>query len=399
MNRREFVTAAAGAALLGWRSWAAELPGDVRITRIVSFDLQTRRPKYIGRNSRRDDHGITSADRMMRLFTNAGVEGLATGRATREQAAAMLGRSIADFFRRDERRMVGPFERSTAPLWDLAGKVLKKPVYRLLGGDDTAPVPVYDGSIYLADLLEDHKADWQNQFRREIEMGLQSGHRGFKIKVGRGAKWMPPEEGYARDLEVVRLIRQHAGRDVLLGVDANQGYDFDRTRRFVADLADCRLAFIEQMFPTDVEKYLALKEFLRRHGPSVLIADGESSRRPEDFQEWVDAGAVDILQGDMNQFGFEDVLRYGAMGRPKGIRVAPHNWGSLVGFYLQLHVARAMPNFYRAEHDPLASPALFADGYRIRDGVCTVPEVPGLGLSLEESKLEQFTKVHFDLKA
>ena len=40
--------------------------------------------------------------------------------------------------------------------------------------------------------------------------------------------------------------------------------------------------------------------------------------------------------------------------------VAPHNWGSLVGYYMQLHVGRAIENFYRAEHDPL-SPALFAE--------------------------------------
>ena len=74
------------------------------------------------------------------------------------------------------------------------------------------------------------------------------------------------------------------------------------------------------------------------------------------------------------------------MARPQGILVAPHNWGSLLGFYQQLHVGFAVPNFYRAEHDPLSSDVLIAEGYQIDDGVCSVLDTPGFGLAINESR-------------
>ena len=90
--------------------------------------------------------------------------------------------------------------------------------------------------------------------------------------------------------------------------------------------------------------------------------------------------------------------RFALKIRKPGILVAPHNWGSLVGFYLQLHVGRAVSNFYRAEHDPLTSDILVADGYRIEDGACVLPDTPGFGLAIDEGKFTG-AKIHFDLKS
>ena len=118
-------------------------------------------------------------------------------------------------------------------LWDLAGKVLKRPVYELLGGKNTGNVPVYDGSIYMSDLMRQYAASWQDRFKEEIDMGMQAGHRAFKINIGRGKKWMDRDAGDARDVQVVRMIREHAGDDVHLGVDANNGYDLAIAKRFL----------------------------------------------------------------------------------------------------------------------------------------------------------------------
>jgi L-alanine-DL-glutamate epimerase-like enolase superfamily enzyme len=77
--------------------------------------------------------------------------------------------------------------------------------------------------------------------------------------------------------------------------------------------------------------------------------------------------------------------------------VAPHNWGSLVGFYMQLHVGRAVTNLYMAEHDPLANDVLIADGYKIENGACSVPAAPGFGFTLDEENFRSQAKVRFDL--
>lgn len=221
----------------------------------------------------------------------------------------------------------------------------------------------------------------------------------MKIKVGRGRLWMRADEGLRRDVEVVRLFRRLIGNEVFLAADANDGYDPEQTRRFLAETADCRLGMIEEPFPESVDEYVRLKEFLREQKLEMRIGDGENVRRPAEMKAWVDAKAVDVLQGDMNLFGFEDILAEASMAALGGASVAPHNWGSLLGYYLQLHVGRAIPNFFMAEQDPLSCKAVLAEGYEIKDGRSSVPAVPGLGLRLDEAALSDVACVHFDLKA
>jgi len=79
MNRRDFLKAAGGAVLMPAWAWAADIPPDIKVTRIVAFDLLSTRPKLVGKNSRRGIHGRQATDRMVRLFTNAGIEGIGGG--------------------------------------------------------------------------------------------------------------------------------------------------------------------------------------------------------------------------------------------------------------------------------------------------------------------------------
>ncbi len=400
MRRREFLKAAAGTVLLPSWAWAKEIPRDFKITRVVGFDLVSERSKLAGKNSRRDVHGRRATDRMVRLFTNAGLEGIGNCRASQEALSQLLGKNPFDFYNGADRRMAGPLGAGTMPLWDLVGKVLKKPVYELLAPPlykGRGRVPVYDGSIYFSDLLPQYKHKPLDRFKEEIDMGMAVGHRAFKVKIGRGAKWMPPKEGYARDVEVLRTIRRHAGPDILIGVDANNGYDLPKTKRLLVELPDYNFAFLEEMFPEEVDKCLELKRFISRHGWKTLVADGETQRQLDAYKPFIEARAIDIFQGDMNRFGFEGILTEASWCKPQGLRVAPHNWGSLVGYYMQLHVGRAITNFYRAERDPLSNPVLIADGYELRDGYSSVPDAPGFGLKLNEDKFAAAVRINFDL--
>lgn len=396
MQRREFIGALGAAALLGPAAWAESLPADLKITRAVGFDLFSRRSKVAGKNARLGVHGSGAMDRMVRLFTNVGVE--AVGRCWKEEkvVAQLLGKNPFEDFDPASRQMPGPLGRRTMVLWDLAGKLLKKPVYELLGGEP-GKVPVYDGSIYFADLLPEYEARWKDRLQEEIDMGMKAGHRAFKIKIGRGNKWMDRKAGDSRDVDVIQTIRNHAGDKVLLGVDANNGYDRQGAQRFLERVSDCNLAFFEEPFPEQVDESLRFKEFIAERGWKTLLADGEGQSELEVYRPFIDAKAVDILQGDMNSFGIELTLANGAMAAPQGIQIAPHNWGSLLGFYLQLHVGLAMPNFYGAEQDPLTTDVLVADGYEIADGKCTVPNAPGFGMAIDEKKFGR-VKVNFDLR-
>jgi len=402
MTRRNFLALAAGAAagsLLPRWTWAADLPRDLKITRIVGFDLESQRCKFCGKNSRLDVHGDRARDRMVRLYTSAGIEGLGNCGASEAVLGSLLGKNPFDFFQAEAPAFKSPLGAGTMPLWDLAGKALNQPVFQLLGGRGPLRVPVYDGSIYFTDLLPEYADTWQDRFKAEIDLGFKRGHRAFKIKIGRGAKWMPTEDGFARDEAVVKLIRQHAGPDTVLAVDANNGYDLARSKRFLTDLPGMDLAFVEELFNEEVALDLELKAFMREQKLKTLIADGETQGTLEPFKPFIAARAIDIYEGDINRFGIEGILTEAAWAKPEGLQVSPHGWGSLVGFYTTLHVGRAITNYYRAENDPLDSDILIADGYAIQDGTASVPEAPGFGLKLDEAKFAARIKPKFDLKA
>lgn len=91
MHRRQFLGTVAASTLLGRIARANSFPPDLKITRIVSFDLHTRRAKFVGKNARRGDHGQSSRDRMARLYTNMGVEGVGRCWRDRESLSKLLG--------------------------------------------------------------------------------------------------------------------------------------------------------------------------------------------------------------------------------------------------------------------------------------------------------------------
>lgn len=408
-SRRQFVVGCASSALFATPfaraalTRAAAVPAGPRITRVVAFDLRSKRNKVAGKNSRLDVHGDSATDPMVRIYTSQdGVEGIGVCRASRERLAELLGRTPSECIDMEARRTQGPLWSQTMPMWDLVARMQNKPVCELLGakaaGSGGRKVPVYDGSIYFADLLPEFASAWEDRFKREIDMGMEMGHRGFKVKVGRGAKWMPRAEGDARDIAVVKLIRAHAGKDVLIGVDANNGYDLEGAKRFIEATADAKLAFAEELFPEVVDQCLALKEHFRSLKLDTLLADGETQQSLEAFKPFVAAKAIDVLQGDMNHFGIEGMLAEAEMGRSQGIRIAPHNWGSLMGFYQELQVGAVVENFYSAEHDPLTTDVIIANGVAIKDGYATLPTGPGFGLCVNEERFAADVKVKFELK-
>ncbi len=165
---------------------ANEAASDIKITRIVHCRIPARRSKLAGKNSRGDVHGDSSGDNLIRL-TNTGEQGFDHGRLQRKQAESLIGKNPFDFVDQKAKRVSEPFGTDTMSLRDLAGKILGKSVHAMLGGNGTSNVPVYDGSIYFADLLPDYASKWKDRFHQEIDMGLEAGHTAFKVKVGRGA--------------------------------------------------------------------------------------------------------------------------------------------------------------------------------------------------------------------
>ncbi len=396
-SRRQFLRQM-GWGLLGvLGAQVAQAQPELKITQAMVFRLPLRRIKLVGRNAQRRTHGERSWDRVLLLRTNTGVEGLGHCRAPRQAVAQLIGKNPFSFRHQGEFR--SPLGSSTMALWDLAGKVLGKPVYELLGNQGHPSVPVYDGSIYFADLLPQFEHTWPDRFRWELDVSWAMGHRAVKVKVGRGHRWMPRHQGDRRDVEVLRLIRNHAGEELTIAIDANNGYTPQGAKRLLEQVGPLKLAFVEELFPEEVETCCQFRQWMRCQGWETLLADGETQHRLEAYRPFMEAKAIDVFQGDMNFFGVEGIVQEAHWAAQFGLQVAPHNWGSLIGFYCQLHLGRALPNFYMAEHDPLVSRVLLAPGYGIQDGRAVVPDSPGFGLVLDHKRLRQEAQVEFQLQA
>ena len=93
----------------------------------------------------------------------------------------------------------------------------------MLGGRHREWVPAYDTTMYFQDFLEPEKGTaYCAEQAREAKA---AGYREMKIKTGRGGRWMLPEAGMQRDVDVVLAIREAVWPDFVLMVDASFGYD------------------------------------------------------------------------------------------------------------------------------------------------------------------------------
>jgi len=408
LTRRTFLRRMAGAATLAagasvavdgagcMRAGASpSLPTDVRITRIEAATLRSDRGRIVGRNARKGVHGQYATDPIIRLTTNSGLTGWGWSRARKDAPAArtLVGKRLADVFD----PATGAREAFLAldfPLWDLAGRVLRRPVHAILGDAGPDPVPVYDGSIYLDDLdPETGKDRGIGPVMEAVAMGLERGFRAFKVKVGRGHKWMEAKAGFARDLEVLRAVRDRIGPKGRLLIDANNGYTPDGARDLMRRARNLNLYWFEEPFPERKDDCVAFRGFLREGTYGTLLADGEGSRRNvEAFTEIVRAGGIDVVQFDLRGFTLTRWRDYMTVLAETGTLAAPHNWGShLSGFYIA-QFGRGCGRFALGEVDPMTMPAVRAAGYRLKGGVMTVPDAPGFGLDLDADRFARLVK-------
>jgi L-alanine-DL-glutamate epimerase-like enolase superfamily enzyme len=330
---------------------------------------------------------------MLRIETDAGIEGIgpANGGFSEKSARRMLGTDPLRYYDSGT-ALSSPLGRRDTALWDLVGKLLEAPVWKLLGGMGPEWVPAYDGSFYFSDLDPAHAGRGISRILEEIDQSLAAGHRSFKLKVGRGFRWMEPEAGLRRDVEVVRAVRTHIGPELRLVVDANDGYNPAMARRFLEE-SDAGLLFMEELFPENVEEDLALREWLRARGSSTMIADGESIYHPRVYRPFIAARALDVLQSNIHAFGLEKMAALSRATVPAGMSLAPNNFGSFLGFYLEVILGRGIPNLLLAEEDPSENEILDVEGFEFRDGHRRAPDVPGCGWRVRGGALETKARI------
>ena len=242
------------------------IPENVTITRIDAAVLEGTRPRIIGRNSHAAAHGRVASDPVVRLHTDQGVVGWGWSRATADEAVALAGKRLHEVFDEVE-GTADDYLAFDFPLWDLAGWILAKSVHGILGDSGTTPVPVYDGTIYIDEVDPDGGRDkGLAPMLNAVLMGLDAGYRAFKIKVGRGFRWMESRAGLRCDVEVLHAIRDLIGPDMKLLIDANNGYTPAEARQVMREAGECDIYWFEEPFPRGRARVRCPSELHTRRG-------------------------------------------------------------------------------------------------------------------------------------
>jgi L-alanine-DL-glutamate epimerase-like enolase superfamily enzyme len=262
-------------------------------------------------------------------------------------------------------------------LWDLQGKALGRPLHDLIGGRARPALQevVAFGFREPEDLV------------RATRAMQAEGVRIFKVKVG---------DTLERDEQRVAAVREAAGPDARITVDANQGWwDAKTAVRAIKLLERHRIAFAEQPVRADD---LEAARFVRSH-VDVPIALDESVRGPREALACVKAGACDMFVVKlMKTGGILNALKVNAIAEAAGITVMVGNMGeSSVAMSAHLHLNIALANATLGDADlPWRPGGLEHDIGRgieqtVVDGVSWIdaPHGPGLGIDLIEESVER----------
>jgi D-galactarolactone cycloisomerase len=271
--------------------------------------------------------------------------------------------------------------------WDLAGRALGEPLWRLLGGRSER---------LLAYASSGEPVDPGERARRVAALS-ERGVRAVKLRF-HGPDWR-------RDVELVERVRDAVGADVELMVDANQGWRMpgDREDRWdVATASQCARAleplsvyWLEEPLRTDdVDGYATL-----RRRTSLRIAAGELVRGASEARDLILRGGVDVVQPDaVLAGGLGGCRRIAALADLCGRAFTPHTWSNGMGLLANLHLALAVSTCPYVEV-PLDPPAwtperrdwlLPAPLEIAADGTIAPPPGPGLGVTPDLDALEAY---------
>ncbi len=264
-------------------------------------------------------------------------------------------------------------------LWDLKGKILGQPVYKLLGGAYRDKIRVYANGWYTNPGTPQQNAD---EARRVVDMGYTAlkfdpfGQRNFyTISLA--------EAQLAEDR--VAAVRNAVGPHVDIIVEAHAKWNVMNAIQLGKRLEQYRPLWYEE--PVSEENIAELLEVRRK--VNIPIATGERLYTKFPFAQIVEAHAADVLQPDIaNAGGITELKKIAAIAEAKHITMAPHNVCSPVGAQAELHLCASILNFeiqeYHAEFYTEHYFTVF-DGFpRQEAGYVTLPDTPGLGLVMNE---------------
>ena len=267
-------------------------------------------------------------------------------------------------------------------LWDLKGKILDQPIYKLLGGAQRSRLRVYANGWYTNPGSPEQNAD---EARHVVEMGYTA-LKFDPFGQGNYYRMAPAEAQLAEDR--VAAVRDAVGPNVDILVEAHAKFNVMTAIQLGKRLEAYRpLVYEEPVAEENISELLQVRQKV-----NIPIATGERLYTKFPFAQIVEAHAADVLQPDIaNAGGITELKKIAAIAEAKHITMAPHNVCSPVGAQAELHLGASILNFEIQEyHAEFYTPHYFTvfDGFpRQVDGYVTLPDAPGLGLHINEDEI------------
>jgi galactonate dehydratase len=275
-------------------------------------------------------------------------------------------------------------------LWDIVGKSLDTPVYKLIGGACRPDVRLYANTWFLGLHTAEEYAERASQV---VAMGWDA----LKWDPLPGSLLAASRGEIASATEKVRAVREAVGPEVDLLIECHGRLSPESAIRFAQAITQFRPFWIEEPVPWQNPAAMA-----KVHGHTdIPVATGERLESRWQYRELLELGAVDIVQPDMTQVGgLLEAKRVAAMAESHGVTVAPHCPRGPVAVAVGLHFAASTPNFLILEYPTDIGGVpwrqdLLVDAETIAAGRMALPTKPGLGVELVEAQLVKHRADHF----
>jgi L-alanine-DL-glutamate epimerase-like enolase superfamily enzyme len=322
---------------------ASPMQGGLASLGIIKHNLA---PALIGKDPL--DHAVL-LDTLLHTFVKLGPEGALTG--------ALAALDIA--------------------LWDLKGKLLNQPIYKLLGGAWRTSLPFYasiggNGERSVDEVL------------RVVEGRLNDTPAAVKIRFDNDRT--RPDIDIRGDIAKARAVRRLVGDDFPLAFDANNGYSVGGAIRVGRVLEELGYWWFEE--PVQHYHVKAMGEVAQKL--DITVSAAEQTYTLPGLADLIMAG-VRMVQPDIVKMGgITGLLRCVSLATAHGVELVPHQTQPTIGHMANLHLAASQLHTTKPceLNDP--SPrmhAVFENPPRPADGLFNLPQAPGLGLQVNEAEL------------
>ena len=261
-------------------------------------------------------------------------------------------------------------------IWDILGKKVGVPTCKLLGGKYRDEIPAYISILMPATVEE---------VRSLVAHHMKEGYCG--IKFG----WGNLGQDFNKDVELIKAAREALGPDKLLMIDIAMAWqDYKVALKACKEFEKYNVYWVEEPFRVDREKDFAKL----RENTSLNISTGEELFSFEEFKNYIDDGACDIIQPDISRCGGLTVAKkirdYAYF---KGVRIVPHNFKSGLLLSATLQFIASIPNAQFLEYcgqETVLSRNLIKEPINAVNGMVKIPDKPGMGFELDFDTIEKY---------